>query len=176
MGCFLPERKSSYNPSGTFLGSTRAIFLVIVCGSRMSASSFVWRPVMTKYFYKYISYCMLHSGAETFFYLKFLLDSGPFCGATGILSFGLQMTLLPMGFKARDLRVDSSSPALFCHLRTTIPRVISGCLDQASPQKIPHILPYSFEAQYILLTCLVIRPEAVRTERFLQHCYSRSLF
>ena len=30
-------------------------------------------------------------------FLKFLLDRGSFCGATGTLCFGLQMTLLPMG-------------------------------------------------------------------------------
>ena len=34
-----------------------------------------------------------------------------------------------MGFKAR---MDSSSPALFCHLHTTDPRVTYGCRDQES--------------------------------------------
>ena len=36
---------------------------------------------------------------EISFFLKFLLDQGPFCGVTGTLCFILQMTL-PMGFKA----------------------------------------------------------------------------
>ena len=62
------------------------------------------------------------------FFLKFLLGQGPFCGATGTLCFRLQMTL-PMSFK---VRVDQSLPALFCHLCTMIPRVISGCQVQAS--------------------------------------------
>ena len=38
-------------------------------------------------------------------------------------------SVLPMGFK---VRVDSSSPALFCHLCIMFPRVISGWLDQES--------------------------------------------
>ena len=60
-------------------------------------------------------------------FLKFLLDRGSFCGATGTLCFGLQMTLLPMG----KVRVDQSLPVLFCHLHAMIPRVISGCQDRA---------------------------------------------
>ena len=43
------------------------------------------------------------------FFLKFLLDRGPFCGATGTICFGLRMTLR-MSF---TVRVDQSSPALF---------------------------------------------------------------
>ena len=40
-----------------------------------------------------------------------------------------------MGFKAR---VDSSLPALFCHLRTMIPRAISGCWDrELKPDRSP---------------------------------------
>ena len=62
-----------------------------------------------------------------FCFLKILLDRGPFCGATVTLCFRLRMTL-PMSFK---VRVDQSLPALFCHLHAMIPRVISGCRDQA---------------------------------------------
>ena len=43
-GCFMPDRKSSYSPSGTSFGNTRAMFLVMVCGSRISASSCVCKP------------------------------------------------------------------------------------------------------------------------------------
>ena len=57
---------------------------------------------------------------------KFLLDPGPFYGATGTLCFGLLMTVLPVGFKAS---VDSLSPVFFCRLGTMSPRVISGCWD-----------------------------------------------
>ena len=42
--------------------------------------------------------------------------------------FGLQMTL-PISFK---VRVDRSSPVLFCGLHSMIPRVISGCRNRAS--------------------------------------------
>ena len=49
----------------------------------------------------------------------------PFCGATGILSFGLRITL-PMSFK---VRVDQSSCALFCRLRAMILRVNWGSRD-----------------------------------------------
>ena len=63
-----------------------------------------------------------------FFFLKFLLDRGAFCGSIGTLCIGLWMTL-PMSF---NIRVDQSSPALFCHLCTMFPRVISGCWDWAS--------------------------------------------
>ena len=71
-----------------------------------------------------------------FFFFKILLDRGPFCGATVTLCFPLRMTL-PMSFK---VRVDQSLPALFFHLHAMIPRVISGCWDQAlnldhSPQR-----------------------------------------
>ena len=59
----------------------------------------------------------------------FLFDQGPFCEATGILCFGLRMTLVPMGFKAR---LDSPSLVLFCHWCAMIPRTISGCQDWAS--------------------------------------------
>ena len=44
---------------------------------------------------------------EHFFFI-FASDMSPFCGATGALFFGLQMTP-PMGFKTRR---DASSPAL----------------------------------------------------------------
>ena len=60
------------------------------------------------------------------FFKKILLDCGPFFGAIGTLCFGLRMTL-SMSFK---VRVDRSSPVLFCHLRAMIPRVISGCRDR----------------------------------------------
>ena len=53
---------------------------------------------------------------ELSFFLKFLLDRGPFCGATGSLRFRLGMTL-PMSFKAR---VGSLLPALFSCLHATI--------------------------------------------------------
>ena len=59
-----------------------------------------------------------------FFIIIFL-----FCEATGSLCFRLLMTLLPVGLK---VRVDSSSPALFRHLRAMILRVISGCWNRAS--------------------------------------------
>ena len=51
---------------------------------------------------------------------SFLLDLGPFCGATDTLCLGLRMTL-PMSFK---VRVDQLSPVLFCHLPAMFPRVI----------------------------------------------------
>ena len=54
-----------------------------------------------------------------FFY--FCGDKSPFCGATGTLCFGLQLTL-PMGFKAR---VDPSSPVLCYRLL--------ACNDPQSP-------------------------------------------
>ena len=47
-----------------------------------------------------------------FFLKKFLLNQGPFCGATGTLCFGLWMTL-PVSFK---VAMDRSSPAVFYHL------------------------------------------------------------
>ena len=52
------------------------------------------------------------------FYKKFLLDQDPFGGVTGILCFGIRMTLLPMGFKAS---VDSWSSVLFGYLHAMIP-------------------------------------------------------
>ena len=58
------------------------------------------------------------------FIFKVLLDQG----GTGILCFGLRMTL-PLRFKAR---VDSSLPALCCYLCTTVARVISGCQNRPS--------------------------------------------
>ena len=57
-----------------------------------------------------------------------MLDRGPFCETTGTLCFGLQMTL-SMSFK---VRVDSSSPMLFCCLCTTIPGATFGCWDCTS--------------------------------------------
>ena len=69
-----------------------------------------------------------------FFFFDFLLDRGPFCGATGTLCFGLGMTL-PMSFK---VRMDQSLPMFFCHLHAMIPKVISGCPDRASnPDRSP---------------------------------------
>ena len=57
------------------------------------------------------------------------LVSSVFCGvgrgATGILSFGLQITL-SVGLNDG---VDSSSPALFYYLRTMISKAMSGCRD-----------------------------------------------
>ena len=44
------------------------------------------------------------------FFKKFLLDRGPFCGATGTFCFKLRMTP-PMSFK---VSVDRSSPAFIC--------------------------------------------------------------
>ena len=55
--------------------------------------------------------CMTRYRISPLFFLKFLLDRGPFCAILGTLCFGLRTTL-PMRFKAS---VDSSSPALFCH-------------------------------------------------------------
>ena len=36
------------------------------------------------------------------FFKRVFVAQGPFCGATGGLCFRLRMTLLPMGFKARN--------------------------------------------------------------------------
>ena len=62
------------------------------------------------------------------FFLKFLLDQGPFCGATDTLCSGLPMTM-PTSFQ---VRVDQLSPTLFCHLRAMITGVIFGCRERAS--------------------------------------------
>ena len=52
------------------------------------------------------------------FFFKFLSDQG-LCGAIGTLCLGFRM-ILPISFKDR---VESSSPALFCHLCSMIPRL-----------------------------------------------------
>ena len=62
-----------------------------------------------------------------FFFSKFLLNRGPFCGETGTLCFGLRITL-PMSFK---VRVDQSLPMLFCRLPLMMARIITGCRDRA---------------------------------------------
>ena len=36
-----------------------------------------------------------HGTIGVLFFLKFLLDRGPFCGATGTFCFGLRRTLFP---------------------------------------------------------------------------------
>ena len=59
--------------------------------------------------------CLLIRKLFFFNVLVFLLGTGPFCGATGTLCFGVRMTL-QMGIKAR---MDSSSPLLFCYLCLT---------------------------------------------------------
>ena len=63
-------------------------------------------------------------GFTFFFFFKFLLDRGPFCGLTGTLCFGLRMTL-SMSFK---VRVDWSSPAHLLLLTCNDPQssLVSG--------------------------------------------------
>ena len=83
---------------------------------------------------KKLSMPLNHKRENLILLFKFLLDSGPFCGATGTLCFRLWMTL-PMGFKAR---LDSSLLELFCHLRTMIPRATSGYQDwESNPDHSP---------------------------------------
>ena len=75
-----------------------------------------WNPIHPRHetfdFFLFSNGCSVinYNRTASSFLFKFLLDRGPFCGATGTLCFGLWMTL-------PKVRVDRSSPVLFFRLR-----------------------------------------------------------